>query len=108
MTVNKLIKQEEIIKPILEQHPETRGDDFLLYAEVIREYRPELAELSVIHFFVAHKDLYCPSYESVSRVRRRLQAKYPELCSDAAKERRAKQEAEYKTYSTLEENKNAV
>ena len=108
MTVNKLIKQEDIIKPILEQHPETRGDDFLLYAEVIREYRPELAELSVIDFFVAHKDLYCPSYESVTRVRRRLQAKHPELCSDKVKERRAKQEAEYKTYSILEENKNAI
>ena len=108
MTVNKLIKQESIIKPILEEHPETRGDDFLLYAEVIREYRPELAELSVLDFFVAHKDLYCPSYESVSRVRRRLQAKFPELCSDEVKAKRAKQQAEYKTYSLLEGNSDAV
>lgn len=108
MTVNKLIKQEQIIKPILEKHPETRGDDFLLYAEVIREYRPELAQLSVIDFFVAHKDLYCPSYESVSRVRRRLQAKYPELCSDEAKAKRAKEETQYKSYALLEGNKDAV
>lgn len=99
MTVDKLLKQEEIVKPILEQHPETRGDDFLLYAEVIREYRPELAELSVIDFFVAHKDLYCPSYESVSRVRRRLQQKHPELLSEKAKEKRAKEEAIYRAYS---------
>lgn len=99
MTANKLVKQEQIIKPILEQHPETRGDDFLLYAEVIREYRPELAELSVIDFFVAHKELYCPSYESVTRVRRRLQEKYPELCSDKVKEIRAKQEGQYKAYA---------
>lgn len=99
MTVNKLLKQEEIVKPILEQHPETREDDFLLYAEVIREYRPELAELSVLDFFVAHRDLYCPSYESLSRVRRRLQEKYPELQSEKAKAKRAKEQAVYVAYA---------
>ena len=99
MTVNKLLKQEEIVKPILEQHPETRGDDFLLYAEVIREYRPELAELSVLDFFVAHSNLYCPSYNSITRVRRRLQRKYPELLSEKAKEKRAKEEAIYREYA---------
>ena len=104
MTANKLVKQEEVIKPILEQHPETRGDDFLLYAEVIREYRPELAELSVIDFFVAHKELYCPSYESVTRVRRRLQEKHPELCSDKIKEKRAKEQNEYKAYAKGKSN----
>lgn len=102
MTVNKLVKQEQIIKPILENHPETRGDDFLLYAEVIKEYRPELAELSVIDFFVAHKDLYCPSYESVTRVRRRLQQKHPELCSDKVKAKRAAEKAVYETYARVE------
>lgn len=99
MTANKLLKQEQAIKPILEQHPETREDDFLLYAEVIKEYRPELAELSVLDFFVAHKDLYCPSYESVTRVRRRLQNKYPELCSDRVKAKRAAEQAEYEAYA---------
>lgn len=104
MTANKLVKQEQVIKPILEKHPETRGDDFLLYAEVIRECRPELAELSVIDFFVAHRDLYCPSYESVSRVRRRLQAKHPELCSEKVKEKRAKEEIEYRAYAKGKSN----
>ena len=99
MTVNKLVRQEEIVKSILEKHPETRGDDFLLYAEVIREYRPELAKLSVLDFFVAHKNLYCPSYESLTRVRRRVQEKHPELLSDKAKEIRAKEEAIYRAYA---------
>lgn len=99
MTANKLRKQEQVIKPILEQYPETRGDDFLLYAEVIRECRPDLANLSVIGFLLAHKDLCCPSYDSVTRVRRRLQSKYPELCSDKVKEKRARQEAEYRAYA---------
>ena len=99
MTVNKLLKQEEIVKRILEKYPETRGDDFLLYAEVIREHRPELAELSVLDFFVAHKDLYCPSYESLSRVRRRVQGKHPELLSEKAKKTREQQEAVYRAYA---------
>lgn len=104
MTVDKLLKQEEIVKPILEQHPETRSDDFLLYAEVLREYRPELTELSVIDFFVAHKDLYCPSYDSITRVRRRIQKKHPELCSERAKAKRAKEEAQYRAYAKGESN----
>lgn len=99
MTKNKLIKQEDIVRPILEKYPETRGDDFLLYAEVIKEYRPELAELSVTDFFVAHRDLYCPCYESITRVRRRLQAKYPELASDKVKEKRAREEMAYIGYA---------
>lgn len=104
MTVNKLLKQEEIVKPILEKFPETREDDFLLYAEVIREYRPELADLSVLHFFVAHKHLYCPSYNSITRVRRRLQKKYPELLSEKAKAKRAKEEAVYREYAKEQDN----
>jgi len=99
MTTDKLLKQEDIVKPILENYPETRDDDFLLYAEVIKQYRPELAELSVIDFFVAHRELYCPSYESLSRVRRRLQAKYPHLVSEEVRKRRSEQEQQYICYA---------
>lgn len=99
MTAEKLKHQEDIIKPILEEYPETRGDDFILYATVIEKCRPDLQNLSVIDFLTMHKDLYCPSYESVTRVRRRLQAKYPDLASDKAKAKRAKQEAEYRAYA---------
>ena len=99
MTTEKLLKQEDIVKPILEEYPETRDDDFLLYAAVIEKCRPDLQNLSVIDFLTMHKDLYCPSYESVSRVRRRLQNKYPELASERAKARRSKQEAEYRAYA---------
>lgn len=99
MTTEKLLKQEEIVRPILEQFPETRGDDFLLYAEVLKECRPDLVGLAVTDFFVAHKELHCPSYESISRVRRRLQAKHPELTSPKVRARRTEETAAYIGYA---------
>lgn len=99
MTKELLKKHEDIVKPILERFPETRSDDFLLYAEVIREFRPELANVPVMEFLTGHRNLLCPSYESITRVRRRLQAKFPELVSERTKEKRLKQEAEYRAYA---------
>ena len=45
MTVEKLRKLEEVIKPILKEQPQTREDDFLLYAEIIKAYNPSVREL---------------------------------------------------------------
>ena len=99
MTVEKFKNQEKIIKPILEELPETRGDDFLLYLAVIERCRPDLQNLSVSAFFKLHKDLYCPSYDSVTRVRRRLQKKHPELCFEEAKHKREKEREVYTQYA---------
>ena len=47
-----------------------------------------------------HKYLGLPSYESVSRTRRKLQAKYPELAgSRPAQKRRATGEKAYRKYA---------
>lgn len=99
MTVEKLRKQEPLIKHILEEYPETRGDDFLLYAEVIREYNPELLTLSAGSFLVGHSHYNVPNIKSVERVRRRLQAKYPELTSPKAKAKRSEEEQAYIGYA---------
>lgn len=45
MTVKKLKKLEDMIKPILKEQPQTREDDFLLYAEIIKAYNPSVREL---------------------------------------------------------------
>ena len=45
MTVKKLKKLEDMIKPILKEQPQTREDDFLLYAEIIKAYNPSVQEL---------------------------------------------------------------
>jgi hypothetical protein len=98
MTVEKLKKLENVIKPILESQPQTREDDFLLYAEVIKEYKPELLNLSARTFLVGHNELNVPNIKSVERARRKVQEKHPELASERAKRRRAIEQQAYVQY----------
>ena len=99
MTTNKLKNLEKVVKPILENKPITRNDDFLLYAEVIRAYNPDLLEASTRTFLIAHNTLNVPNIKSVERVRRKIQEKHPELESERAKKKRAKEQATYIEYS---------
>ena len=99
MSVNKLLKLEDLIKPILEEYELARNDDYYLYCKVLEITNPEAMQYSMFSCLMRHKELRLPSYESVSRVRRRLQAKYPELESEKTRKRRLKEEAEYKEYA---------
>ena len=99
MTVEKLKKLEEVIKPILEYCPQAREDDFVLYAEVIRSYNPALLKISTKDFLLGHNALKVPNIKSIERARRKIQEKYPELASERAKRKRAEEEASYISYA---------
>jgi hypothetical protein len=98
MTVEKLKKLENVIKPILENQPQTREDDFLLYAEVIKEYYPDLLNITTGTFLVSHKFLNVPNIKSVERARRKIQEKHPELATERAKRKRATEQEAYMQY----------
>lgn len=99
MTAEKLLKQEEMVLPILKEFPYTRSDDFALYAEVIRAHFPNLIDYSFLYVLLNHRELNVPSYDSITRVRRKLQRKHEDLASERTKAKRAKQEAEYIEYA---------
>ena len=99
MTVKKLKKLEDMIKLILKEQPQTREDDFLLYAEIIKAYNPKLLQISARTFFICHKELKIPNIKSVERVRRKIQEKCPELASERTKRKRAEEKGAYITYS---------
>lgn len=99
MTSLKLKKLEEIVLPILERDEEARNDDFHLYSEVVAATHPEFLNVTFLDALRCHKVLGLPNYESVTRVRRKLQEKHPELESERAKKHRKKEEAEYREYA---------
>lgn len=103
MTVNKLKQQERIVENILEQVPAARNDDYILYAEVIRRYFPEVEKIGFVSVLENAHALGIPSYESITRNRRKVTEadKRPDLASDKIKERRKKQEAEYRQYARV-------
>lgn len=95
----EILKQEPMIKQILEEVPITREDDNLLYAEIIRRYYSKVSNYGFLYTLCRHKELCIPSFESIMRVRRKVQKKHPELTSEKTKAKRALQEAQYREYA---------
>lgn len=66
----ELLKEQ--VRKILEEKPTTRSDDFLLVKEVIKKHTPTF--VSVEYVLTNHVELGIPSFASIVRVRRLLQA----------------------------------
>lgn len=74
----RIEKYEPIVRDILERNPKARGNDKILYYWVLRDMGFE-TNMSISYFLLS--DIY-PNWESVTRVRRRLQEQNPELRPD--------------------------
>ena len=71
----RISKYENVVRFILLDKAATRSDDKLLYFWVLREEGFN-TRISIENYLLS--DTY-PNYDSISRVRRKLQEKYPEL-----------------------------
>lgn len=85
--MRELRKLTGLVRIILEQMPETRSSDNLLYVEVLRRYTEKTGKqtlmLPVWMFFTHMKEWKIPSIETVSRCRRRAQQENPHLKATA-------------------------
>ena len=87
-------KYHNLVHSILLDDRDARNSDKVLYIKVIKELAPELAK-KPFEVSLMHEDL--PSYNSVSRIRRRWQAKDHDCMSDIQIQRwRAKKELDYR------------
>ena len=81
-----LYKVEEIVKHILTEQPETRADNFLLISEVYSyidsRVDDPLFPLSFTQLMKNHAHYNLPSFESITRARRKLQAENEDLQPD--------------------------
>lgn len=73
--MGRISKWEKIVKPILEEYPAARSDDRVLYYWILKKMGFDLS-VSISRFLLSEG---FPNYETVTRVRRKLQEKYPEL-----------------------------
>lgn len=88
------------IKAILKKDEETRDDDMLLYLKVYNAYLKDAGAMPLAEVMTQYKYLGLPSFESVCRIRRKLQAKHPELAGSSHVRRvRAKGEKDYRSYA---------
>ena len=81
-TLTKLIESE------LEEHPNTRDDDYFLYYRICKELNPtlDLNMVSLADYLLRKRQLNLPAFDSVSRIRRKVQAGRTDLAADATVE----------------------
>lgn len=99
MTASELKTVEGRVYTLLFENSKLRGDDYLLYAEYINRYFPCLMNQPLHEALTKHFERGLPSFEGVTRARRKVQRKHPELCSERAVAGRAQQEAAYLEYA---------
>ncbi len=98
--MSRVSKYENLVHCILIRREGTRSDDKLLYFWVLREEGFN-TDISLEHFLIGNN---YPNYDSITRCRRKLQEKYPEL-RPAKNEQIRRQEAEedFRAYARGEE-----
>ena len=72
-----------IVRDILEQDNRARNSDDYLYYLVCTRINEIMVHLPFWKVILNRNEYKFPSYESVGRVRRHLQKKFPELSADA-------------------------
>ena len=96
--MQKLIKVEEVVEQILRQDKYSRNNDIYLILKYITKVYPyevgKRFEEAMTN--VSKKGL---SFESITRARRKIQNKYPELKNDKVAYFRDKKQKEYIAYS---------
>ena len=94
----KLDKIKNIVLRVLESNIEARKDDFVLFSLVCDEMGvPSNFDLRTM--LNNHRLFGLPSWESVSRARRKIQAEQPELKDAEMAEIRADEEKEYREFA---------
>lgn len=91
----------KLIEPLVEEalitNRETRKDNFILYIEVLKHFiNPQM---SLENVFLNHKALGIPSLESITRCRRKLQEKNPDLKDNETALIRSIEEEQYRDYA---------
>ena len=109
----EIIKIYDLVKKLLQEKEELRGDDDLLYLTVLRIVHPywnnarintNIENAPIGEFFANRKKIKLPSFESVRRSRAKVQAGHPELkpCKKI-QEGRKKQEEKFYDFSKLKQ-----
>lgn len=98
------------VKYLLREYPALRGNDDVLYLEVLRRVHPywnngrittNIENMPIGEFFSERKNMKLPTFESVSRCRRKAQEEHPELRpAERVQESRKRQEEKFYKFAT--------
>lgn len=97
MKEEKTYQLQIYVLTCLQSYPITRDDDFQLVLSVWRELNPSVANIPLKKVMENHKEYGLPSFESITRARRKMQNIYPRLrASKEVEQARAEEEEEHR------------
>ena len=91
------------VKKILQDYPDTRDDDMILYGTIIAQNTAVSHYTRLLEALHNHKEYNLPSYESVTRARRKVQEKEESLRGHRY-DKRKQLEEEYREHYRGEED----
>ena len=96
--MRKLKRLEEIVEEILRDDKLSRKDDCYLILKVVSKLYPNEVgkKFETVMFNAKKKSI---SFESITRCRRKIQEKYPDLKDEETEKARNKKQKEYVKYS---------
>ena len=92
---------ESKVYDILKDHPETRSNDYLLYYLYCIQSADIDPSLSFAEAMQKHYELNLPSWETVTRCRRKIQERNTWLKPEASRVRRQKRRKDFETYARI-------
>ena len=104
MKAKELITITDIVKEVLKAHEKARNSDeylYLLVCSIVGKNNGFDAEnMTMAHFLLYRKEFKLPSFETVSRARRKIQQHHPELAgNDVVEGYRSENEEVFKRYA---------
>lgn len=95
----KFKKYENVVHNILEKFLPARSSDGVLQYKVCEEINPAVLNKTYGEVLLYGKELGVPNENTVSRCRRKIQEKYPELKNPETARIRAVEQEDYKGYA---------
>lgn len=98
--MSKLYKYKDLVKYQLENYPATRNNDALLYYRVCEWINSDIIGKPFGYVLTNLKEFELPTYDTIGRCRRKLQAEFPELAANpTVTDFRALKQEEFKEFA---------
>lgn len=88
---------EQVVYEILKEKEIAKSDDWILIGFVLKNFGVDL-NLPLKVVLAEHKKFDIPSFESITRARRKIADKYPELFNKKIVNARTQEEKKYREY----------
>ena len=103
MDKRKVKDLQKKVEAILRCNEKARSDDFILISEVLLVTNPEVRNMSIRSVLENAKGLNIPSFAGITRARRTIFKRYPELNPEFMKRIRNQENIEYRKESRANE-----